>query len=96
MLWGIQESENCCALYLLGTGGGGGGGGGGEGGGGGGERGGGGGGGGGRGGGGGVDKRGNKLVSIQLSKPGTISQLYVLKINVEAHFVCYIPPSPFL
>ena len=69
MLWGIQESENCCALYLLGTGGGGG---------------------------GGVDKRGNKLVSIQLSKPGTISQLYVLKINVEAHFVCYIPPSPFL
>ena len=48
------------------------------------------------GGGGGVDKRGNKLVSIQLSKPGTISQLYVLKINVEAHFVCYIPPSPFL
>ena len=68
VLWGIQESENCCALYLLGAGGGGGGG----------------------------DKRGNKLVSIQLSKPGTISQLYVLKINVEAHFVCYIPPSPFL
>ena len=48
------------------------------------------------GGGGGGNKRGNKLVSIQLSKPGTISQLYVLKVNVEAHFVCYIPRSPFL